>query len=305
MQLRARELAQLDPSNRALQQQVWALQDQQAAAQAASAATQALAQKMQQVAQERYNLETQLLQAQGNTAELRARELAQLDPSNRALQQQVWALQDQQAAAQAAASAASAASSAWKSLTDSVVNEVRRIRGEIAGTGSQGIAAAQMSFSVATAQARAGSQSAWDALPQASKALLDAAQANTSSLLELQRIQAATAASLETTLAARGVRVPAFASGGTHSGGYAVVGEQGPELVYMPPAHVYNAGQTREILGDGSRVNEQMLEQLLQLNERMQRIEQLSQMTRTSSELTARVLDDAARGKQPLTTETA
>src|SRR5690606_21815837 len=43
---------------------------------------------------ERESLERQLLQLQGNTAELRRRELEALDESNRALQQQIWAYQD-------------------------------------------------------------------------------------------------------------------------------------------------------------------------------------------------------------------
>ena len=51
-------------------------------------------QKAERIAQERYSLETQLLQLQGNTTELRRRELALLDPTNRALQEMVWNLED-------------------------------------------------------------------------------------------------------------------------------------------------------------------------------------------------------------------
>jgi hypothetical protein len=92
--LRARELAALDESNRALMQAVYARQDEIAAAEAlARAATEAAAQA-QRVAGEREGLERRLLQLQGNTAELRARELAALDPTNRALLQMIWALED-------------------------------------------------------------------------------------------------------------------------------------------------------------------------------------------------------------------
>ncbi len=46
--------------------------------------------------------------------------------------------------------------------------------------------------------------------------------------------------------------LPHFASGGAHAGGWAIVGEQGPEAVYMPPSHVYTAGQTRGMFaGEG------------------------------------------------------
>lgn len=50
------------------------------------------------VAEERERLERQLLQLQGNTAELRRRELAALNPANRALQEMVWRLEDAKAA---------------------------------------------------------------------------------------------------------------------------------------------------------------------------------------------------------------
>src|SRR5690606_16333351 len=57
------------------------------------------------IAKERYNLETQLLQLMGDTDTLRARELVAIDESNRALQEHIWAMNDQAAAAQAASAA--------------------------------------------------------------------------------------------------------------------------------------------------------------------------------------------------------
>jgi len=66
----------------------------QAAAQRAQQAQQEAAQRAEKIAQERYNLESQLLQLQGNTAELRRRELNLLDPTNRALQEMIWKLED-------------------------------------------------------------------------------------------------------------------------------------------------------------------------------------------------------------------
>jgi len=41
--------------------------------------------------------------------------------------------------------------------------------------------------------------------------------------------------------------LPAFGAGGWHDGGWAMVGEHGPELAYMPPARVYTAAQTRSM----------------------------------------------------------
>lgn len=305
--LRALERNALDESNRALFDQVQALTDAQAAAATAARAEQDLAAIRSRVAQERYGLETQLLQLQGNTAELQKRQLDQLDPGNRALQQQVWALEAQAQAAQASSSAAQAAQSAWKSLTDTVVDEVRRIRGEIVGTGSQGLAAAQMSFTVASARASAGDQTAWEQLPQASKALLDAASANASSLVELRRIQVSTAAAMESVLGKRGVKVPAFADGGDHAGGWAMVGELGPELAYLPPARIYTAQQTSTMLGftGGSGQPEVMTDVLAEMRKgnalTTLLVRELARVG-TSTETAARVLNAAARGVNPLAT---
>ncbi|WP_255247325.1 hypothetical protein [Delftia tsuruhatensis] len=69
---------------------------------------QALREEIARVDQ-RTDLERKLLEMQGNTAELRRRELAALDPSNRALQERIWAIEDERAAQVAAKEAQSAA----------------------------------------------------------------------------------------------------------------------------------------------------------------------------------------------------
>jgi hypothetical protein len=61
--------------------------------------------QVEAIQSEREGLERQLLQLQGDTAALRALELATLDESNRALQQRIWFIQDQQAAEEEAARA--------------------------------------------------------------------------------------------------------------------------------------------------------------------------------------------------------
>lgn len=43
-------------------------------------------------------------------------------------------------------------------------------------------------------------------------------------------------------------RIPGFASGGDHSGGWRIVGENGPELEATGPARIFNAGQTRDLM---------------------------------------------------------
>lgn len=204
-----------------------------AEAQAAQAAAAAKAQATA-VASQGYGLQTQLLQAQGDTVSLRARELALLDPSNRAIQQQIWALQDQQVAAQAAAQATSASASAaqqaaadqqraadqiksaWQSATDSIMGEVARIRGLIGAPG-QNMASAQAQFAISTAQARAGDIEAAKLLPGLSRAILDMATASAVTSLDLRRIEAQIAGSLSITAggaaAQYGLVMPAYATG--------------------------------------------------------------------------------------------
>jgi hypothetical protein len=159
------------------------------------------------IASERQDLQRQLLELQGNTAAIRALDLAKLDASNRALQQQIYAIQD----AQAAATAAKALADAWTSVGDSIMDEVKRIRGLTDTAATGGFASLMSQFNVATAAARGGDQDAAKSLPALSQALLTAAAEQATSRQELARVQAQTAASLEATY---GV-VTALTKGGT------------------------------------------------------------------------------------------
>ncbi len=149
---------------------------------------------------ERLSLERRLLELQGDTAALRALDLAKLDESNRALQQQIWALQDQQKAADEAAASAEKLRSAWESITDSLLSEVARIRGAM-GSGTKTYAQALSEFNAATLAARAGDQEAAKSLPGLSQSLLNVAADAATSAQDLARIQGQTAASLEQTVA--------------------------------------------------------------------------------------------------------
>ncbi|WP_312313169.1 hypothetical protein [Sphingobium yanoikuyae] len=146
---------------------------------------------------ERQDLEKQLLELQGNTVAIREMELANLDESNRALQQQIWALQD----AQEAADAAQKLKDAWSSVGDSIMDEVNRIRGITDGTGTGSFAQLQGQFNAAVAAAKGGDQDAAGTLPSLSHALIQAAELAATSRQELDRVKAQTAASLESVYA--------------------------------------------------------------------------------------------------------
>ncbi|RZJ12077.1 MAG: hypothetical protein EOP39_04630 [Rubrivivax sp.] len=204
--MRARELASLDASNRAILEHIYALQDQAAAQEAAAQSAQQLADKQAAIANQRDGIQARIDQLLGNTAAIRARELAGLDASNRELQERYYRMEDERAANEAATQAAQQASqaaeqlrSAWQSVTDSLLDEVRRIRGEIAGESAQSFAAAQTQFTLATMRARGGDEEAAKLLPSLSEALLTLAQSQLSSAVDLKILRAQTAASLGTT----------------------------------------------------------------------------------------------------------
>lgn len=159
------------------------------------------------VAAERADLERRLLELRGDTAALRALELAKLDASNRDLQQQIYAIED----AQKAAAAADELRQAWTSVGDGIMDEVERIRG-LTGAEAGGFAAALGRFNAATSAARGGDLDAAKALPQLSQAVLAAAADAASSRQELDRVRAQTAAALEATYAAIGGRTTSATS---------------------------------------------------------------------------------------------
>lgn len=87
----------------------------------------------------------------------------------------------------------------FKSLGDSITDEIKRIRGQVDGTGKLGFARAQAEFAVTTAKARAGDQAAAKELPALSKTLEELAKANSTTLVDLNRIRGLTANSLQET----------------------------------------------------------------------------------------------------------
>lgn len=86
------------------------------------------------------------------------------------------------------------------SLGKGIEDEISRIRGVIGQRDGQSVAGAQAAFTVATAAARAGDTKALESLPGLSQALLKSAEEQATTRADLVRLQAQTAASLQTTL---------------------------------------------------------------------------------------------------------
>ncbi|UTD55968.1 phage tail tape measure protein [Halomonas sp. MS1] len=139
---------------------------------------------------EREQLERQLLTLQGNTAELRRRDLDALDSSNRGLQQRIWALEDEQEAQREAERAQQERiraieqeANAWQraqqqlaSLGVSIDNWIDNLRGTDAGLGTPGdqLAAASAAFDEQYAKALSGDQAALGSITQYADRFIEA-----------------------------------------------------------------------------------------------------------------------------------
>lgn len=143
---------------------------------AAQATATAVAEAAQSIQRERAGLERQLLQATGNTAALRALDLAALDESNRALQMRIWALQDEATALQTTRDIARQAQEAARQSAATMLGALeqsnqffagiqRNIASFVAGLDAQaggqpGLRSAASAYSAQLAFARGGDQDA-------------------------------------------------------------------------------------------------------------------------------------------------
>jgi hypothetical protein len=144
---------------------------------------------------EKEQLEREILRLEGNTTELRRRELLDVGKGNRALQERIWALEDEQKALDQVTQL----KDAWTDLTGSIEEEIKRLRGIVSGEGEASMAYLQAQFAIVTGQARAMDQAAAGRLPELSSQLADSFLESSTSRNEYQRRVNDLAASLEET----------------------------------------------------------------------------------------------------------
>ena len=94
-------------------------------------------------------------------------------------------------------------------------------------------------------------------------------------------------------------RVPKFAAGGDHAGGWAIVGDGGgPELVNMPPGRVYSHSASQKML-DFSAV----VAKLEDLRKQVEKMSGHTEQTASNTAATADMLDRVSAGGGPLLVE--
>jgi phage-related minor tail protein len=143
------------------------------------------------VMQQRYDLETQLLEVQGDTIALRERERAKIYDTNKALYDQINALKDKQEADAAAAESLQKLTEA----TTNIVDEINRLRG--VNTSSTAL---ESQFAILTAQARSGDLAALAQLPDVTKGLEQIAASSAVNATDIIVARARLAQSLQDTL---------------------------------------------------------------------------------------------------------
>lgn len=74
---------------------------------------------------------------------------------------------------------------------------------------------------------------------------------------------------------------PGFAAGGDHVGGLRIVGENGPELEATGPARIFNASQTKSMIGGG---NAELVAEVRALRAAVEKLQGPADRTAASSE---------------------
>lgn len=194
---------------------------------------------------------------------------------------------------------------AWEEATAAIVDAMRDLRVTLLDSGPDSFAKLQAQFVIETASAKAGNVAAAQELPELVRSLADASKDQFTSGVQRDLFIARLIQSLGEVAGVGGaganLAIPRFAAGGYHRGGWAIVGEQGPELVNMPSARVFNAGDTRNMLGGGA--DPAMLEEMRAVRAELAAIRASSGSTAISSGKTAKVLDAAANNGQPISTK--
>lgn len=161
-----------------------------------------LADNTAKIASQRKSLEEEMLKLQGNTTELRRRELEALDPSNRALQEQIWLLEDQNKVLEDQKKATEALTNSLKQAGKTIADEIKRLLGY---STSNNPVALQAQFAMQTANARAGNIDSLNSLVELSKSIDTATLGTASSQVEVDRMRAWLAGSLAETMKTLGI----------------------------------------------------------------------------------------------------
>jgi hypothetical protein len=189
----------------------------------------------------------------------------------------------------------------WKGLTDSIYNEIRKIRGEAAPKTTQ---ASFNDFMKEVLLARGGSKQSARALPGLAEAVLAKGKESSRTGLEFIQLQLKVANALElaaSTLNKRfSIKTPKFADGGVHDGGFRIVGERGPELEYTGPSRIFSANDTGSMLD-----NRPLIAEIRALRNEVSNLKSATESTAYNTRKTSDILRNVTQDGQSILTTAA
>jgi hypothetical protein len=143
------------------------------------------------------------------------------------------------------------ASDGLDDVFEDITDFVRELLG-LAADGSTTLESALSQYQAALAAASMGDQEALDNITTYADAYLEALKDAASTGLEYGAGVSSVASDLTNLV---GGTIPAFASGGVHGGGLALVGEQGPEIVNMGTSRVYSNADSAKMFDNSELLN--------------------------------------------------
>ncbi|MDY0212550.1 MAG: hypothetical protein RBR06_06055 [Desulfuromonadaceae bacterium] len=258
-QQRSKELVAMDVSLRPLQQRVWALEDE---ARAAEESQRLIAEAQSAVASAENELRTAYSRNAselGNTISKFGQFSVSLGKFREQLSLSDSPLSASQREAAAARRFADVAGRAQLGDADAM-SELQAASQSYLDTSKAGATSAE-DYYRSLAQVQAGLRAAEETADRTvgnAQLQLDALEQQVAALIDINdsvlSVADAVTALHSAIAAASAVNVPGFASGGYHSGGLRLVGENGPELEATGPSRIYTAAQTQQMLrGSGNR----------------------------------------------------
>lgn len=134
-----------------------------------------------------------------------------------------------------------------------------------------------------------------------------------SSLIGLAKSMGVDPVDLERRLIAEGMQVSAdgivlskrYAQGGLHSGGWRLVGEQGPEVEFTGPARYWSFDQSRSMLSGGGGGNEELIAENRALRAKVDQLIARLDRVAAATETSARLMDRVTANGNAMRTEAA